>query len=132
MVPSETPVGTALRAAAQPDVLVIEADGTVRGLLDVPAARALAGRNPRAPASLVAARFPPDAIVLPGDDPAQVARRARDGTFPAMLLIDDDGRPAGVLRPAEILAVLNRRYPDRNRGPADRRHADRRRDREGP
>jgi hypothetical protein len=30
-----------------------------------------------------------------------------------MLLIDDDGRPAGVLRPEDILAVLNRRSPDR-------------------
>jgi Zn-dependent protease len=116
LLPSETPVGTALQAAAQRDVLVIETDGTVRGLLDAPAALALAGRDPRAPALLVAVRFPPDAIVLPGDDPTQVAQRARDGTFAALLLIDDDGRPAGVLRPEDILAVLNRRPHDR-KGP---------------
>jgi Zn-dependent protease len=117
MVPTETPIGTALQAAAQRDVLVIEADGMVRGLLDVPAAWALAGRDPRAPASLAAVRFSADAIVLPDDDPAQVAQRARDGTFQAMLLIDEAGRPAGVLRPEDILAVLDRRYPDR-KGPA--------------
>ncbi len=114
MLPTETPIGSALRSAAGQDVLVIETDGMVRGLLDVPAARALADRDPGAPASLVAARFAPDALVLPGEDPAHVAQRARDGTFSAMLLIDDDGRPAGVLRAEDILAVLARRdLPDR-------------------
>jgi Zn-dependent protease len=109
MLPTETPVGTALRAAEHQDVLVTEADGTVRGVLDVTAAHTLAARDPSAPASLAVQRFSPDAIVLPGDDPADVARRARTGAFAAMLLIDDDGRPAGVLRSEDIFAALNRR-----------------------
>jgi Zn-dependent protease len=111
MLPTETPVSTGLQAAAERDVLITETDGAVRGMLDIPAAHALAGRDPLAPVSLVAGRFPPDAIVFPGDDPAQVAERAR--AFGTMLLIDDDGRPAGVLRREDILAVLNRRYPNR-------------------
>jgi Zn-dependent protease len=113
MLPTQTPVGSALREAALRDVLIVEADGAVRGMLDVPAAHALASRDPQAPASLVAGRFSPDAIVFPADDPAQVAKRT--AAFATMLLIDDDGRPAGVLRREDMLAVLDRRY---RKGPA--------------
>jgi Zn-dependent protease len=113
MLPTETPVGSALQAAAGRDVLIVEDDGAVRGMLDVPAAHALASRDPQAPASLVAGRFAPDAIVFPGDDPAQVTKRTAG--FATMLLIDDDGRPAGVLRREDMLAVLDRRY---RKGPA--------------
>ena len=55
MLPTETPVGPGTgcgRATAR--VILTEADGVARGMLDVPAARELAERDPRAPASLVA------------------------------------------------------------------------------
>jgi hypothetical protein len=109
LLPSETPMDIGLQAAAHRDVLVTQVDGAVHGLLDVSVARALAARDSHAPVALAVSRFPPDAIVLPGDDPAQVAQRARAGGFVAMLLIDDDGRPAGVLRCEDIFAALTRR-----------------------
>jgi CBS domain-containing protein len=116
-LPTEAPVAAALELAAQ-DVLVTEADGAVRGLLDVPAARALAGRDPQAPVSLVAGRFAADAIVFADDDPTQVALRVRAGAFSAMLLVDDDGRPVGVLHRADVLAALDGRHHPGRKGHA--------------
>ena len=100
-LPTETPVALALEAAAERDVILTEADGVARGLLDMPAARALADRDPRAPASLVPA-VSPEAIVLPDDDPAEVAERTRVVDAADFLLVDDTGQPAGVLRREDI------------------------------
>jgi len=110
-LPTETPVVLALEAATDRAVILTEADGVVRGLLDVSAARALAGRDPQAPASLVARPLSPESIVLADDDPAEIAERSRRSTDPAFLLVDDAGRPAGVLRREDIAAAANRRRP---------------------
>lgn len=107
-LPTETPVGLALDAAADRSVILTEADGVARGLLDVPAARALAERDPRAPVSLVARPLSPEAIVLADDDPAEVAERTRTVDAAAFLLVDAAGQPAGVLLRADIVAVLTR------------------------
>lgn len=107
-LPTETPVGLALGAAADRSVILTEADGVTRGLLDVPAARALAERDPRAPASLVARPLSPEAIVLADDDPAEVAERTRTVDAADFLLVDAAGQPAGVLRREDIVAVLTR------------------------
>ncbi len=110
-LPTETPVVQALKAAAVKAVILTEADGVARGLLDVPAARELARRNPQAPASLVARAWLPETIVLADDDPAQIAERTRTVNAAAFLLVDGAGQPAGVLRREDIIAVLNRRRP---------------------
>ena len=107
-LPTETPVGPALwKRLADRDVMLTEADGVARGLLDMPAARALADRDPRAPRRWLPGRG------AGGDR----ARRRRSGarspsgpgsSTPAdFLLVDDDGQPAGVLRREDIVAVLN-------------------------
>ena len=73
------------------------------------AARELAQRNPRAPASLVARPWLPETIVLADDDPAEIAERTRTVNAAAFLLVDGAGQPAGVLRREDIIAVLTRR-----------------------
>jgi len=113
-LPTETPVALALDAAADRAVILTEADGVARGLLDEPAARAMAERDPRAPASLVARPLTPDAIVLVDDDPAEVAQRSRTAGMVDLLLVDESGQPAGVLRGADLLAAQNRSAPARS------------------
>lgn len=110
-LPTETPVAQALDAAADRAVILTEADGVARGMLDVAAARELAGRDPRAPASLVARAWLPETIVLADDDPAEIAERTRTVNAAAFLLVDGAGQPAGVLRREDIIAVLTRRRP---------------------
>jgi hypothetical protein len=110
-LPTETPVAQALAAAADRAVILTEADGVARGMLDVPAARELAQRDPRAPASLVARAWSPETIVLADDDPAELAERTRTVNAADFLLVDGAGQPAGVLRRADIIAVLTRRRP---------------------
>ena len=107
-LPTETPVGVALDAAVDRAVILTEADGVARGVLDVPAARVLAQHDPRAPSSLVAQPLTAETIVLADDDPAEAADRARTVDAAFLLLIDDAGRPAGVLRRADIAAVRSR------------------------
>ncbi|HEY4992704.1 MAG TPA: hypothetical protein VII33_11545, partial [Nakamurella sp.] len=107
-LPTETPVGIALAAAVDRAVILTEADGVARGVLDVPAARVLARQDPRAPSSLVAQPLTAETIVLADDDPAEAADRARSVDAAFLLLIDDAGRPAGVLRRADIAAVRSR------------------------
>lgn len=107
-LPTETPVAQALDAAADRAVILTEADGVARGMLDVAAARELAGRDPGAPASLVARAWLPETIVLADDDPAEIAQRTRTVNAAAFLLVDGAGQPAGVLRREDILAVLTR------------------------
>jgi len=51
-LPAQTPVREALDAGIDRAVLLTEADGMARGLLDIAAARSLAERDPLAPASL--------------------------------------------------------------------------------
>jgi len=105
-LPTETPVSIALTAAGGRAVILTEADGIARGVLDEAAAHALAARNPRAPASLAARAVTPQTIVLADDDPAEVAERIRAAGAAAFVLIDDNGQPAGVLLRKDVMAVL--------------------------
>ena len=109
LLPTETPVSLALDAAGDRAVILTEADGVARGMLDVSAARELAERDPRAPASLVARPWRPETIVLADDDPTEFVERTRTVNAAAFLLVDDTGQPAGVLRREDIVAVLHRR-----------------------
>jgi Zn-dependent protease len=104
-LPSDTPISRALDAGIDRAVILTEADGLARGLLDVSAARSLADRDPQAPASLVGRPLGPESIVLPDDDPAEVLGRARSGSASVFLLVDDTGRPVGVLRSERLLTA---------------------------
>ena len=70
------------------------------------AARLLAGRDPRAPASLVAQPLGAGAVLLGDDDPAEILQRIRSVEANVFLLVDDLGRPAGVVIRQDLIAAL--------------------------
>lgn len=108
-LPAEAPVEFSLEAAERRSVLLVSHDGVTRGVLDIPAARALAVERPRAPSLLAARPVPPEAIVLADDDPAEVVRRIGGMDSPFLLLVDATGQPSGLLSRVDILAVGGRR-----------------------
>lgn len=108
-LPAEAPVEFSLQAAERRSVLLVSHDGLTRGVLDIPAAHALAVEHPRAPSSLAARLVPPEAIVLADDDPAEVMGRISTMDSPFLLLIDATGQPTGLLTRADILAVAGHR-----------------------
>ncbi len=105
-LPVEVPVDMALRAAAGRAVILTGPDGLATGLLDETAAIALARQDPRAPARHAVRPIPPQALVLDGDDPAEVALRAESSTVTTFLLIGADGQPVGVLPAAALSRIL--------------------------
>ena len=105
-LPVEVPVDMALRAAAGRAVILTGPDGLATGLLDETAAIALARQNPRTPALHAVRPIPPQALVLDGDDPAEVALRAESSTVADFLLIGPDGQPVGVLPAAVLTRIL--------------------------
>lgn len=102
---TDVPVHAALAAAAAGAVILVQADGIARGVLDEPAARELAGRDPAAPASLVTRPITPAAIVFAGEDPDEVLARARRAPIDPFVLVDASGTPTGIVRAADLLAV---------------------------
>jgi Zn-dependent protease len=105
---TDTPVREALSAGGDAAVILTQADGVARGVLDEAAARSLAIRDPEAPAALVARPIQPAAVVFAGDDPEDVLRRVRVSVVDPFVLVDDDGLPIGVIRAADLLAVARR------------------------
>ena len=105
-LPAETPVWLALESAADHGVILTEAGGIARGMMDVPAARELATHRPQAPASLVARPVSADAVILADDDPADVVERLRTTTAVDFLLVDDAGSPTGVIRRGDIIGAM--------------------------
>lgn len=105
LLPDDVTVTDALAAVDGGAVILAGPDGVARGVLDVAAARHLAGRDPAAPASLVARPIPAAAIVFDGDDPDDVLDRARGALVDPFVLVDDAGLPTGVIPAADILSV---------------------------
>lgn len=110
---TDTPVQAALDAGnaagtvagSGAAVILAEADGVARGILDGAAARDLAARDPQAPASVVARPIPPAAIVFAGDDPDEVLARARRAEVDTFVLVDESGLPTGVVLAVDLLAA---------------------------
>jgi Zn-dependent protease len=114
-LPAESPIADALAAAAGRGVLLVRADGVAAGLLEDAAAARLADRSPLAPAGRAAVPVTPDAVLLDGElgsDPARVLERVQIGGGSQLLVVDADGRPAGVLRVDDVYAALAGHVPD--------------------
>lgn len=103
-LPAETPVGMALAAAVDREVLLLGADGVVEAILDPPAARSLAARAPLAPASGAGQRVGPDTVVLFSDSSAEIFEQVHRVAALYFLLIGQDGQPQGVLRRGDLPA----------------------------
>ncbi|SDP31982.1 Zn-dependent protease (includes SpoIVFB) [Nakamurella panacisegetis] len=108
-LPTESPVQLANQVAAGRAVILTGTDGVAVGLMDEQAAINLARTQPQAPATMVAEPITPEMVILSHDEPADVAARLRTVRSRHFLLVDDDGRPAGVVLSADIARILSGR-----------------------
>ncbi|WP_103352847.1 site-2 protease family protein [Amycolatopsis sp. CA-128772] len=108
-LPAESPVSDALAASAGRGVVLVRADGVAAGLLDEGAAERLAASSPHAPAELAAEPIRAETVLLASEPGEDVIERVRETAAWQFLVVDDEGRPAGVLRRDELRAAMNRR-----------------------
>jgi Zn-dependent protease len=101
-LPAESPVADALAAAAGRGVVLVRADGVAAGLLDPIAAERLAGQSPMAPAEQAAEPILPESVLLQSEPGEEIAERVQETAAWQFLVVDEDGRPAGVLRREDI------------------------------
>ncbi|HEX5404666.1 MAG TPA: site-2 protease family protein [Pseudonocardiaceae bacterium] len=105
-LPAESPVGDALFAAAGRGVVLVRADGVAVGLLDEVTAQQLAGYSPSSPAEDAAQPIRPDTVLFDTESGEDIIDRVRDTAAWQFLVVNDDGRPAGVLRREDLNAAL--------------------------
>jgi Zn-dependent protease len=108
-LPAESPVSGALTASAGRGVVLVRADGVAAGLLDQDAARRLATRSPQAPAEQAAEPIRPETVLLSNEAGEEIVERVRGTAAWQFLVVDLEGRPAGVLRREDLKAALDRR-----------------------
>jgi Zn-dependent protease len=106
-LPAESPVADALAAAAGRGVVLVRADGVAAGLLDPAAARRLAAASPFSPAELAAEPIRPESVLLASEPVAEIVERVRETAAWQFVVVDDDGRPAGVLHRDDLRAALD-------------------------
>jgi Zn-dependent protease len=105
-LPAESPVGAALGAAAGRGVVLVRADGVAAGLLDPFAAERLAERSPMAPAEQAAEPIRPESVLLDSESGEDIVERVQETPAWQFLVVDQEGRPAGVLRREDLRAGL--------------------------
>ena len=105
-LPAESPVADALGAAAGRGVVLVRADGVAAGLLDPFAAEQLAERSPMAPAEQAAEPIRPESVLLDSESGEDIVERVQETPAWQFLVVDQDGRPAGVLRREDLRAGL--------------------------
>nr|WP_091447016.1 site-2 protease family protein [Actinokineospora iranica] len=108
-LPAESPVADALAAAAGRGVVLVRADGVAAGLLDETAARRLAERSPFSPAEQAAEPIRPESVLLASEPGEDIAERVLETAAWQFVVVDDEGRPCGVLRREDLRAVLHSR-----------------------
>lgn len=108
-LPAESPVSDALQAAAGRGVVLVRADGVAAGLLDEFAAQQLATEVPAAPAGHAAEPVRPDSVLLTSEPGDEIVERVLQTPAWQFLVVDDEGRPAGVLHRDDLRAVLGQR-----------------------
>ncbi len=108
-LPAESPVSDALAASAGRGVVLVRADGVAAGLLDEVAAERLAMASPGSPAELAAEPIRAETVLLASDPAAEIAERVRETPAWQFLVVDEEGRPAGVLRREDLRAAISSR-----------------------
>ncbi len=109
-LPAESPVADALSAAAGRGVVLVRADGVAAGLLDPVAAERLAERSPMAPAEQAAEPIRPESVLLDSEPGEEIAERVQETAAWQFLVVDGEGRPAGVLHREDLRANLSGRH----------------------
>ncbi len=105
-LPAESPVADALYAAAGRGVVLVRADGLAVGLLDEVAAQQLTIYTPMAPAQDAAQLIRPDTVLFDSESGEDIIDRVRETGAWQFLVVDDDGKPAGVLLREDLKAAL--------------------------
>jgi Zn-dependent protease len=108
-LPAESPVSGALAASAGRGVVLVRADGVAVGLLDQELARRLSSRSPHAPAEQAAEPIRPETVLLSDEPGEEIVDRVQGTAAWQFLVVDLEGRPAGVLRREDLKAALDRR-----------------------
>lgn len=108
-LPAESPVADALGAAAGRGVVLVRADGVAAGLLDPVAAERLAERSPMAPAEQAAEPIRPESVLLDSEPGEEIAERVQETPAWQFLVVDEEGRPSGVLRREDLRASMTPR-----------------------
>ena len=106
-LPAESPVADALAAAAGRGVVLVRADGVAAGLLDQAAAERLAAGSPFSPAELAAEPIRPESVLLASEPVADIVDRVSETAAWQFVVVDDDGRPSGVLHRSDLRAALD-------------------------
>ncbi len=109
-LPAESPVADALSAAAGRGVVLVRADGVAAGLLDPVAAERLAERSPMAPAEKAAEPIRPESVLLDSEPGEDIAERVAETAAWQFLVVNEEGRPAGVLHRDDLRASLTPRH----------------------
>ncbi|SDY45293.1 Zn-dependent protease (includes SpoIVFB) [Amycolatopsis xylanica] len=110
-LPAESPVADALAASAGRGVVLVRADGVAAGLLDETAAQRLASESPLSPAELAAEPIRAETVLLASEPGEEIAERVRETPAWQFLVVDDEGRPAGVLRREDLRAAMSGHLP---------------------
>lgn len=105
-MPAESPLH--LVAASRSTVLLTGIGGTSSGLLEPAVAAQLARSRPQAPAGSAASPLDPDTVLLSADGAAEVAGRMSRSRAGLFLVVDDAGRPSGVLHRSDLLQGSSR------------------------
>jgi Zn-dependent protease len=105
-LPAESPVADALAASAGRGVVLVRADGVAAGLLNQLAAERLAAAAPHAPAEQAAEPIRAETVLLDSEPGEEIAERVRATAAWQFLVVDGDGRPAGVLYREDLRAAL--------------------------
>jgi Zn-dependent protease len=108
-LPAESPVADALAASAGRGVVLVRADGVAAGLLDEAAAERLAATSPHSPAELAAEPIRAETVLLSSESGDDIAERVHETAAWQFLVVDDEGRPAGVLRREDLRAAISGR-----------------------
>lgn len=108
-LPAESSVADALVAAAGRGVVLVRPDGVASGLLDESMARQIAGHSPQSPAEDAAQPILPDTVLFDSESGEDIIDRVRETAAWQFLVVNDEGRPAGVLRREDLKAALTAR-----------------------
>ena len=105
-LPAESPVADTLAAAAGRGVVLVRPDGMAAGLLDEVAAQQLAMTSPLAPAEQASFPIRPDTVLFDSEPGEEIALRVKETAAWQFLVVDDEGRPSGVLLREDLRAAL--------------------------
>ncbi|TWP44803.1 site-2 protease family protein [Lentzea tibetensis] len=105
-LPAESPVADALSTSAGRGVVLVRADGVAAGLLDTEAARRLAVNSPFAPAEQAAEPIRPETVLLEDEPGDEIVERVQGTAAWQFLVVDLDGRPAGVLHREDLKRAI--------------------------